>query len=92
MLFINFQSILRLSKLSLLKQMFLINRLSFIRTKQIHLKHLSNMSNQNKHKIAVCQLTCSGDKNTNFEICKSLISDAKNQGAEVYLEIEIIQH
>ena len=40
-------------------------------------------TNNNKHKIAICQLTCTDDINENFNVCKSLITDAKSQGAEV---------
>lgn len=64
------------------------NRLVKIRRiSRINYKYLSQMSQptSNKHKIAVCQLTCTEDKDKNFNICKSLIIDAKNQGAKVVI-------
>ena len=36
-----------------------------------------------KHKIAICQITCKENKEENFNICKKLITEAKNEGAEV---------
>ena len=36
-----------------------------------------------KHKIAIVQLTCKSNKQENFDISKSLITQAKAQGAEV---------
>ena len=43
----------------------------------------SSLSNSSKHKIAICQLTCTADKQENFDACKKLIMSAKDQGAEV---------
>ena len=37
----------------------------------------------NKHKIAICQITSGDDKKENFNICKNLIKEAKNQEAKV---------
>jgi hypothetical protein len=43
-----------------------------------------NMSYQSrKNRIAICQITCNDNKNENFEICKKLITGAKNQDAKV---------
>lgn len=36
-----------------------------------------------KNKIAIIQITCTGNKDENFEIAKNLIKDAKNKGARV---------
>ena len=67
--------------------MLVLNRLlGIIKPKKINLNiliQMSQASTSSKHKIAVCQLTCTNDKYKNFDICKSLIIDAKNQGAEV---------
>ena len=37
----------------------------------------------NKQKIAICQITCTENKNENFNICQKLITDAKSEGAKV---------
>ncbi len=41
----------------------------------------------NKHKIGICQITCTGDKEANLAVCKTLIEKAKSGGAEVYLNL-----
>lgn len=38
----------------------------------------------NKNKIAICQITCTGDKAQNFNLCKNLIMEAKKQEAKVF--------
>ncbi len=43
----------------------------------------TSVLNNNKHKIAICQLTCTDDKAKNFQICKELVTSAKNDGAKV---------
>ena len=37
----------------------------------------------NKHKIAICQLTCTENKSENFKKSSHLISQAKQDGAKV---------
>ncbi len=66
----------------------IVNRLirlvkSSIKLNLVHLRKMLTEATGNKHKIAICQLTCTENKNENFNVCKSLIIDAKNQGAEV---------
>ena len=47
-------------------------------------KNMSTLFNQSrKNRIALCQITCNDNKNENFEICKKLITEAKNQDAKV---------
>lgn len=36
-----------------------------------------------KSKVAVCQLTCTADKDANFAVCRSLVERAKASGAEM---------
>lgn len=58
------------------------------RSNNLKFENFSNMSTScllsNKHKIAICQITCKKDKNENFATLKSLITEAKQQGAEVW--------
>lgn len=50
---------------------------------------ISETVRTSKHKIGICQLTCNEDKNVNFSTCKTLITKAKEQGAEVFITIEM---
>ncbi len=56
---------------------------NFLKLKNFKLIYCKSMSSV--HKIAICQLTCSEDKDKNFNILKSLIEASKNEGAEVYI-------
>lgn len=56
-------------------------------------KYLSTMSTVDASKlkqpnpiIGVCQLTCTVDKDKNFQISRSLIERAKSKGAKVCIE------
>ena len=55
-----------------------------LKFRYIFAKNMSTFSNQSrKNRIAICQITCNDNKNENFEICKKIITDAKNQDAKV---------
>jgi hypothetical protein len=41
------------------------------------------MASDSKTKIAICQLTCTSNKEANLEICRNLIEKAKVGGAQV---------
>jgi len=43
------------------------------------------MANNSMKKVVVgvCQMTCTGDKHSNFQTAKSLVEQCKHRGAEV---------
>ena len=43
-----------------------------------------------KRKIAICQFTCKENIADNFDTCKNLVIEAKNQGAEVCFRFLIL--
>ena len=73
---------------------FLIKQLNFRRIQSINsilnssIASVSTKSHMaapgsNKHKIGICQLTCTNDKVQNFNTCKQLVEEAHQQGAKV---------
>lgn len=45
--------------------------------------YLSRIMSTTRALVAVCQLTATPDKKTNFSACKQLIEEAKEQGANM---------
>lgn len=68
---------------NVLKELYSGNRIRLFVDNRLIIRKAMLSSDSLKNKIGILQITCGASKQENFEVCKSLITQAKDQGAKM---------